>query len=316
MGAPARENGGQTRSVQLRGYGELGRELVGVTPGLLAYNLGYLALSWALIIGAIALFWAYPAWYTFALAFVVVSSRQQALLNVEHECQHRKFVSSRRWNDLIGTWLAAGPVGSPYSAAQGRHLAHHRLLGTDEDPDHDLHAGHDKRSRRGLVRHFIGGVAGGYAGMVLMGPPRKTATPRGALIHDVVAMAIWQVLLFAGLTLAFAWWVYPALWVLPLMTLTLLSHMVRSFVEHAVTDDEMAAHSNRLITVRGGLIERNLISPYYMNYHAEHHILPSVPAPRLKGLQSKLRSRADTPTVLFQPTYRGALRRYVRSLSD
>jgi fatty acid desaturase len=310
------DSNGKARSVQLRGYGDIGRNLVGVTPALIAYNLGYLTLTWGLAIGAIALFWIFPAWYTFAIAFVIVSSRQQALLNIEHECQHRKFLPTRRWNDLVGTWLAAGPVGSPYRAAQGRHLAHHRLLGTDEDPDHDLHAGANKSSRLGLIRYFIGGIAGGYAGMVLMGPPRKDRTPRNALVHDVAAMVVAQLVLFAGLTLALAWWVYPALWVLPLVTLTLLAHMVRSFVEHAITDEEMEAHSNRLISVRGGMIERNLISPYYMNYHAEHHLLPSVPARRLKGLQTRFTQLEDAPTVLFQPTYRSALRRYVRTLSD
>src|SRR5439155_306502 len=127
-------------------------------------NLGYLALAWAVAIAAIAIFWVHQAWYTFALAFVIVSSRQQALLNCEHEAVHRKFLPSLRWNNFVGVYLCAAAVGSPFGAAQARHLSHHRLLGTAEDPDHDLHAGEAKRSRSGLIRYFVGGLLGGYAG--------------------------------------------------------------------------------------------------------------------------------------------------------
>jgi fatty acid desaturase len=288
-----------------------------LSPRLVAYNLGYLALVWAMALGAIALFWAYPAWYTFALAFLVVSSRQQALLNCEHECVHRKFLPSRRWNELVGRYLCAAPVGSPFAAAQARHLSHHRLLGTAEDPDRELHAGDDQRTRRGLARHFVSGLLGGYAGMVLLGPPAIHAPlPKGTARPDLVSIIVIQVVIAAALTLAFAWWVYPALWLAPLATLTALCHLVRSFVEHAITDDETAGHGNRLITIHSNPIERGLLSPYFMNYHAEHHLVPSVPAPRLRELQERLANDHDVPPVLERSSYGGAIRHYVRDLPD
>lgn len=301
---------------QVRGLAADARDMIGLTPWLVAYNFGYLAVAcWAIAIGAIAIFWIHPAWYTFALAFLAVSSRQQALLNVEHECIHGKFVSSKRSNELIGRYLCAAPVGSPFGASQARHLSHHRLLGTPEDPDHDLHAGEEKRTRRGLARHFANGLIGGYAGMVLMGPrvPGDSSAP-GAKRRDLVSLAICQGLLFGGFTLATAWWVYPALWLAPLVTVTVLFHLVRSFVEHAITDAEAPEHSNRLITIHSNLLERGLLAPYGMNYHAEHHLVPSVPAPRLKRLQRRLSSREDLPSLLVRPSYMRALLRYSRSL--
>jgi fatty acid desaturase len=281
-----------------------------------AYNFGYLALVWGTALGAITLFWLFPAWYTFALAFAVVSSRHQALLNVEHECIHGKFVAGRRWNTFVGRFLCAAPVGSPYEASRARHLTHHRLLATPEDPDRDLHAGPGKQTRRGMFRHFIGGLLGGYAGMVLMGPPRsKTAssTP-GSARRDMLSLAICQAVLATGLTLTFAWWVYPALWIAPLVTVTVLGHLVRSFAEHAITDDEAAAHSNRLITIHSNWFERFFVAPYGMNYHAEHHLIPSVPAPRLRRLHQRLSDRPDLPPVLIRSSYGQALRRYIRAL--
>jgi fatty acid desaturase len=300
---------------QTRGFAREAADITALSRGLVAYNLAYLALAWSVALGSIALFWAHPRWYTFIFAFLIVSSRQQALLNCEHEAVHRKFLPGRRLNEFVGTFLCAAAVGSPFGAAQARHLAHHRLLGSAEDPDHDLHEGPDKRSRSGLVRHFLGGLLGGYAGMVLMGPPPKGAGKAGNPRRDLLSLVLVQGLLAGGLTLAFAWWVYPALWLAPLATVTAFCHLMRSFVEHAITDTEKAEHSNRLITIRSNLMERFLLSPYNMNLHAEHHIVPSVPAPRLPELQSRVAARDDRPPVLERSSYSSAIRGYFRALT-
>jgi fatty acid desaturase len=294
---------------QVRGLAASAHDILGLTPRLVAFNVAYLALAWVVAIGAIAVFWLHPAWYTFVLAFVVVSSRQQALLNCEHEAVHRKFLPSRRLNDLVGTFVTAAPVGSPFGAAQARHLAHHRLVATPEDPDANLHSGPDKATRRGLTRYFVSALLGGYAGMVLMGPRApQAASEAGTARRDLAALVLVQAAIATGLTLALAWWVYPALWLAPLATTTALAHLVRSFVEHAITEREAGRHANRLITIRSNRLERALVSPYYMNYHAEHHLLPSVPAPRLHELQRRLAGSLDVPPVLTRSSYAGALR--------
>ena len=299
------------------GLGSAAREMTVLGPRLVAYNLGFLALVWGVAIGAIALFWTHQRWYTFVLAFLVVSSRQQALVNCAHEAVHRKFLPSRRANDFVGTFLCASPVGSPFGAARARHLSHHRLLGDGDDPDRELYDGPGKRTRKGLARHFIGGLLGGYAGMVLMGPPAaRSARSTGSAQRDLVSLVLTQIAIATAFTLLTAWWLYPALWLIPLATVTTLCHLIRSFVEHAVTDAEMVDHDNRLITIRSNLIERFLVSPYNMNYHAEHHLVPSVPACRLKQLQEKVATRDDTPPVLVRTSYGQAIRRYVSALPD
>ena len=304
-------------STQVRGLAGEARELIQLSPRLVAYNLGYVALAWLVAIAAIAVFWLAPAWYTFVLAFVVVSSRQQALLNCEHEAVHGKFLPGRRWNDFAGTFLCAAAVGSPFGAAKARHLSHHRLLGTPDDPDRELHSGDNKRTRTGLVRYFLNGLLGGYAGMVLMGPRAPSAaSAAGSARRDLLSLALVQGAIAAGLTLSFAWWVYPALWLAPLASVTALCHLIRSFAEHAITDSEVPAHGNRLITIRSFFLERALVSPYNMNYHAEHHLLPSVPAPRLRELQERLAQRDDAPPILVRRSYAAALRRYARELPD
>ena len=290
--------------------GALGR----VSAGLVAYNLAYLALVLGVAIGAIALFWADRSWYTFLLAFFVASSRQQALLNTEHECIHGKFLPTRRQNALFG-FVCGGLVGSPFGASRTRHLTHHRLLGQPGDPDHPLHGIDGKDTRRGFVRHFAMGLIGAYAGMILLGPPSKTdSRSRKSRLGDLMAIVLGQLALLALLTVAFAWWVYPALWLAPLASVTVLGHLIRSFGEHAITPSESTAHANRLITVQSNALERAMIAPYNMNYHAEHHLVPWVPAPRLRAARRRLEGRDDLPPRLSRSSYGAALLRYVRQL--
>jgi len=293
------------------------RDLAVVTTRLAFYNVGYLALTWAIAIGAVVAFWSYRTWWTFALAYLVVSSRQQALLNCEHEAQHRKFLPNLRWNNFVGTYLCAAAVGSPYEAARTRHLTHHRLVGTVDDPDRNLYSGEDKQTVGGLIRYFGRGLMGAYAGMVLMGPKApKAATEGDSPVRDLTSLIIVQAALAIGFTLAFDWWVYPALWLAPLATVTALCHLVRSFSEHAISDEESSRHGNRLITIKSNLVERSLVAPYFMNYHAEHHLLPSVPAPRLVDLQRRIRESGDNAPVLVRRSYAGAIRDYATALMD
>jgi fatty acid desaturase len=300
---------------KVRGLGRDVRDVGAVSGRVIAYNFGYLGLAWAVVCAAIAAFWLHATWYTFVAAFFIVSSRQQALLNCEHESIHHKFMPNRRWNEFVGRYFCAGPVGSPFSASQVRHLAHHRLLGTDQDPDRLLHSGPDKRSAWGLAKHFLNGLIGGYAGMVLMGPrvPNNVRV-KGSVRRDFTSIVLAQAVLFGGLTLLCSWWVFPLLWALPLGTVTVMFHLIRSFVEHAITDSETVEHENRLITISSNWLERAIVAPYFMNYHAEHHLAPSVPAMRLRELQRHLDKRSDTPPMLVRASYMGALSRYVRSL--
>jgi fatty acid desaturase len=130
----------------------------------------------------------------------------------------------------------------------------------------------------------------------------------------VTAIGLAQLAIAGFMTVAFDWWTYPALWLLPLVTVTVLMHLVRSFVEHAITPEEISEHENRLITIRSNAVERALIAPYNMNYHSEHHLLPGIPAPRLRQVHHRLAEREDLPPRLFRTSYGSALRRYVGQL--
>lgn len=294
------------------------RDLAVVSSKVVAFNVTYLAGVWAVIIAAVTLAALRPTWWTLALAFVVVSGRQQALLNVEHECIHGIFLKGRNANERVAVALCASPVGSPYNTSKARHLAHHRTLAQPEDPDHDLHAGPDKSTRGGVLRHFALGLLGGYALRILLGRhggDGPAVVSRRDTLRDLRNLVIGQATLFAAAALLLEWWVYPVLWAAPLGTLTAFCHLVRSFGEHALVADEEAGHANRLITVRSNRVERFLVAPYNMNYHSEHHLFPWIPASRLPEAQRRLHDAPEAPPRLVRSSYAQALGSYFRSLA-
>src|SRR5438874_224223 len=200
------------------------RDLAGLSRVDLVLNLVYLATCWVLVLLAVGLFTYERSWLTFAVAFLVVSSRQLALLNVDHDCVHNNFVPGRRWNERVAIVLAASPCASPFYASRARHLAHHRLLATEQDPDARLHAGDDKETVGGVLRYFGLGLVGGYAAMVMF-EPGAVAMDAAFRRRDRRNVVLGQGAVFAVFTLLFGWWMYPLLWVLPLATLTAAMHM-------------------------------------------------------------------------------------------
>jgi len=283
------------------------RDLGRLTRAQEVTNLAFLLSAFGLSAGAVAAFWSTRNPLVFVVAFVVVSSRQQALLNIEHDCSHGSFLSNRRWNHLVGLGLAAGPVGSPYRSARAHHMAHHRLLGTQEDPDGFLHKGAFMDSVAGLVRHFGVALAGGYALSVLVARPTGPQGSASDRRVDLAAIGAAQLVIASIFWFTTAWWAYIALWALPLATLTAACHLLRNFGEHALTPDELATSTNRLITTRSNPVERFIVAPFNMHLHAEHHVFPWIPAPNLPAARARLADHVGAPAILTRRSYLGAL---------
>jgi fatty acid desaturase len=291
------------------------RDLAGLSRVDLARNLAYLLSVWAVIAAAAWVAVQNPRWWVIALALVVISSRQQALLNIEHDCVHSTFVPGRKHNVLLAETIVASPVGSPFHAARARHLAHHRLLGSDEDPDGPLHKGDGMRTATGLLRHFAFGLAGGYAAMVLLGGEKELiAVDPETRRRDRRNVVLSQIVLAGVATATLAWWAYPLLWLVPLATLTAFCHLLRNYTEHALLPAEENAHPSRLITVHSPRAERALVAPFNMNLHAEHHLYPFVPARKLPELQKRLNRAGDGPSRLVRGGYARTLVNHLRRL--
>ncbi|HEY9785067.1 MAG TPA: fatty acid desaturase, partial [Candidatus Obscuribacterales bacterium] len=93
-----------------------------------------ICMGWSRIFFWVAVFAIWPNPLTFFLAASYIASGMGILVALSHEAQHAALLPNKKWNDLVGAWLCAYPVGSIYGSSRAVHLAHHKYVGTDEDP--------------------------------------------------------------------------------------------------------------------------------------------------------------------------------------
>ncbi|HVW79529.1 MAG TPA: fatty acid desaturase [Mycobacteriales bacterium] len=278
------------------------------------WNAAYLGLSWAAVAGSVALFWKKRTPLAAGAAIAVIASRQQALLNVEHDAIHRSLFRNRRLNDAVGLVAAAAPCGSGFRSTRAQHLRHHRLLNTPDDPDGYLHEGPHLETRKGLLRHLVEAFTGIYAVKLLKRREDWTWVDPGNAGKDkrdlvLVQLGLWA--LFAKLT---RWWTYPLLWLAPLVTITSGVVVARNYVDHALVGEELEAYPDRRVSVDAHPVEGANFSPYNMNWHAEHHLFPWIPARRLPEASRRLAARTDAPDRLVHKSYLGALLKHLKTL--
>jgi fatty acid desaturase len=275
--------------------------------------------AWGLILGSMAVFAAFPNPLTFILAVMVIGGRQLGLAILMHDAAHGLLFRTRRFNEFAGQWLCAYPVVTDLLLYRPYHLKHHRHTQQADDPDLVLSAPFPITSaslKRKLLRDLTGRTArtrrreqivatwGHEKG--LSWSDRWARLKAGGLVGAALVNAA----LFALLAAAGYWWLYPALWLLPLATWYQLISRVRNIAEHAVVPDNDDSLRNTRTTYAGFFL-RTVLAPYWVNYHLEHHLALTVPcwnlptAHRLllaKGLRGQMEVRDSYAEVLRMAT--------------
>ncbi len=292
------------------------RELSVLRPARVVADVGRCWLAIAAAWGAVAL---WPLWWVVLIALPVIGSRYYALFIVGHDGLHRRLLPRPRANDLFADLLIFGPVGGITRLNNTNHLAHHRHLASDQDPDRYKHACFNKTTR-GQYLAFLTGLTSLLRAARSVFLRRSAAAPAGAEgrpghgSRDLAILVGWQVLLVGGLTAAVGWWGYPGLWLLPVYVFTYLADLVRSFVEHSHPEADDRADGHRLITFVSNPLERLFLAPMNMNYHTVHHLWTSIPYYNLPVADREIRGRAEAGGLLWRGSYVGYLLRYFLAL--
>lgn len=283
---------------------------------------GLVLHAWALILGAMAVFALWPNPLTFIVALMVIGGRQLGIAILMHDAAHGLLFADRRLNDWVGQWLCAYPVGTDLALYRPYHLTHHRLTQQEGDPDLVLSAPFPI-TRVSLRRKILRDITGqtGYARRKAQiqdawgaaGLPWRQRLERlraklgGALLVNAV--------LAGGLAAAGYWWLYPLLWLLPMLTWYQLISRIRNIAEHAVVPDNDDPLRNTRTTLAGPLT-RLLLAPYYVNYHLEHHLFLFVPCWQLPRAHRLLLARGLGPQMELRQNYRDVLRLATTALAD
>ena len=98
------------------------------------------------------------------------------------------------------------------------------------------------------------------------------------------------------------------LWLLPMATWFPMVTRLRNIAEHACveggTDDAFRAAR----TTRARWWERAFIAPYWVNFHAEHHLFMHVPCWKLPALHRAVHARPQGRAMEVAPGYLDVLR--------
>jgi len=246
--------------------------------------------------GAVWAALTWPSWWSYALAVLVIGTRQYALAEaLTHEAAHGNLCASRRLNDALGR-LTTWPFFYVLSGYRRYHLEHHRV--PLDDPENNIYEQYAdwglpdpaaRLSRARAVWLFVGrpllGVMAVHHGRTLLSNVRwdrdlvETWCMLGA--WALACAAAWKLGLLEAVLLL---WVVPQLLVVG--TLDFWSETADHYrVRGADTRSTLGPFLNRFVS-------------HNIGYHALHHRYPGIPwfnLPRAyAALRPQLREQAST----------------------
>jgi fatty acid desaturase len=296
-----------------------------------AHGFAALLTTWSMIAASFALVAWHPSAVTVIVALIVLGNRQLALAILMHECAHRSLFRTRRLNLVLGEWLCAAPTWGSLERYRKHHLGHHAHTNTDADPDLGLITPFPI-TRAALARKFARDLLGlsglrrvvgllaidfGLLSYTASTGARRLDQRRRSLA-DVIrcgAQNFGPVLLtnFA-LALLLRAAGHPTLyflWVGAYLTTFSLFVRVRAIAEHAGMERSTDPFANTRMT-RAGLLAKMTVAPHNVNFHLEHHLLPTVPQHRLARMHRLLLQRGALSPQNVALSYRDTLRSVLR----
>ncbi|CAN5322127.1 fatty acid desaturase family protein [soil metagenome] len=273
--------------------------------------------AWAVIVAAGALFVLWPNPLTYLLAVMLIGARQLGLAILMHEAAHGGLHPNLKVNDGIGQWLCAAPTGANLSSYRPYHLTHHKFAQQAEDPDLILSAPFPTTRaslRRKIVRDLTGQTffKQRFGPMLAQLKGRANGQPASAVFAGEAArqrpFLLWNLGLLVALSAMGLWWVWLALWIVPMATWFPLVTRLRNIAEHALVAKDEPDPFRHARTTQARWIERALIAPYYVNFHAEHHLFMHMPCWNLPKAHRLLVAKGLTGNMLTAPGYLSVLK--------
>lgn len=242
----------------------------------------------------------------FCSIFCLIGWSQFALSNALHEALHDNVGNHQ--NDLATSILVAFPLGFSFKY-RATHFAHHRHVGDpDKDPDYNAYTNFPK-SKYEFIKRLLKNISGLTAIVQFIqesqlnnvNKSKKLNAPK-KFNYDFILLCLVQVIIFLFFAAMVGWWGYIFFWVLPLITIGKLLSSMRLLCEHGTPDP------NRVFVIRniiGGFFQSKFLGMFGFDYHADHHLYPTVPFGMLPKLNTKINASGDVPENKNYETFYG-----------
>ena len=241
-----------------------------------------LALAWSIPLGV--------------LLVLLMGLRMNAFGVILHEGSHGLLAGSRALNDRICNWGIAFWTINSVEEYRPTHRLHHRYLGQERDPDRVFYL---VPSRRGaltslVLQDLLGVTAFRRATSRISGtsdaseaPPSLLFKPRllvGKVVTQLIVLG--QFVLFQGIWRGILF--YVVFWLVPIVCMYPMILRLKTITEH-FDPGLREANSVHWIarTSYAGWLQNHLVGAR-MEYHFEHHVVPTIPYRGLKRLHTQL----------------------------
>lgn len=224
------------------------------------------------------------------LAFIVIASRQHALLVLFHDGTHYLFSLKKSSNDLIVDVFIGSLFFYSVHNYRSFHFDHHKNLNSQSDPEMSYwkRFGSPPTTTGQLLQKMLLAVWEKIKELVL---ERFNIVkllsfrdwPRSQQCGFIVAIVI--VASLASLGLLATWFYY---WLLPWTIFLPMIMYIRGIMEHQGSED------TREIVC--GALERFFLAPHSVGYHKTHHLFPHLPFYALKR-QSRILQTTNAQDV-------------------
>jgi fatty acid desaturase len=227
---------------------------------------------------------------------VLMGLRMNAFGVILHEGSHGFLATSRRLNDRLCNWGVAFWTINSVEEYRPTHRLHHRYLGQERDPDRTFYLvpAHRGALTGLLLQDLLGVTAFRRATTRLAGTSLESGAPASLLARPqlLVGKALTQ-LVVLGQFLAFQGLVrgvvfYVVFWLIPIVCMYPMILRLKTIAEHfdaGLRDPSSVQWTAR--TSVAGRIQNHLVGAR-MEYHFEHHVVPTIPYRGLKRLHRSL----------------------------
>lgn len=219
--------------------------------------------------------------FVYILAILVIAGRQHGLLNLLHEATHGLLFEKKEINHLMANIFCILPLGNTFNTFTRSHLAHHKFLNTQRDPEW---------YKKTLMGWVFPKSVWGILKLALMEATVRNTRGRILKFYNIFRGAenskalklmflIYYAVLFGVLTAAGVWYEFAIYWLVPYLVLLPYISFTRSLSEHFGLSYDSELESSR--NVKDSILNQIFI-PHNMGYHLTHHLFPSVPCYHLK----------------------------------
>jgi fatty acid desaturase len=241
----------------------------------------------------LALAWAIPVGI---LIVLLMGLRMNAFGVILHEGSHGLLAKLRPLNDRICNWGIAFWTINSVEEYRPTHRLHHRYLGQERDPDRVFYL---VPFRRGaltslVLQDLFGVTAFRRATTRISGTSQESGAPAnllakpqlliGKVITQLVVLG--QFILFQGVWRGILF--YAVFWLVPIVCMYPMILRLKTITEHFDAGLRNPSSVRWIArTSNAGWLENHLVGAR-MEYHFEHHVLPTIPYRGLKKLHRRL----------------------------